>query len=432
MSGFLRPSAADLFMRQADRLAEHPDANATIGAVLHVTGAVPEPADLREHLAERLPGLPCLTHVLSGDGTAARWVPAVPDLAHHVRAQMVDSGPGALETAVRILLREPWSEGRPAWRMILLHGHACDGFALLYLAHHAVQDGGSMAAVLEALFGPSLPPERLSAPARGLTSTGRPRPLQVLRTIRTLLRHVRRHHLWQSASQPLSSRRHTLWTQVPDTWLRIAAQAGGASTNDVYLTALTGAVTRWAEEAWPRASEGMLPVMVPVNLRTREEATAPGNRLFLTRIDLPSGTTPGGPRLARTREITAPLKCREHKTVLRAALTRLPPWLLRRLVAVSTAPGRLTVCASHLVMRHELHYGEAVVDRIDPVICCPPGAPMAVVMLSYQGVVSACFRVDQALPGSECLPALWNDALADLAGISAAAEPVVGSATPTP
>ncbi|MFH0180325.1 wax ester/triacylglycerol synthase domain-containing protein [Streptomyces cacaoi] len=425
MSGFLQPSAADLFLRETERLAEHPDANSTIGVVLHLTGAVPDLAGLREHVAARLPGLPCLTHVLSGDGPAARWVAAVPDLARHVCAQKVGDGPAALEAAVRLLLPEPWPEGAPAWRVTLLHGHVPDGFALLYLTHHAVQDGGSMAAVVEALFGPTLPPERLSAPAQGLSSAGRPRIRQVLRTVRTLLRHARQHHLWHSASHPLSSRRHTLWTQVPATWLRTVAEADGASSNDVYLTALTEAITRWAKDAWPRAAGRPLPVMVPVNLRTPEEATAPGNRLFLTRIDLPSSTTPPSLRPAGMREITALLKSPEHKAVLRAAL-RLPPLLLRRLVAVSTAPGRLTVCASHFVMRHRLYYGEAAVVRIDPIICCPPGAPMAVVALSYQGVVSACFRIDQALPGAERLPELWRDVLA------AAAQPVTGPGTPTP
>ncbi|MGW3412067.1 wax ester/triacylglycerol synthase domain-containing protein [Streptomyces sp. NPDC000888] len=425
MSGFLQPSAADLFLRETERLAEHPDANSTIGVVLHLTGAVPDLAGLREHVATRLPVLPCLTHVLSGDGPAARWVAAVPDLARHVCAQKVGVGPAALEAAVRLLLPEPWPEGAPAWRVILLHGHVPDGFALLYLTHHAVQDGGSMAAVVEALFGLMPPPERLSAPAQGLSSAGRPRIRQVLRTVRALLRHARQHHLWQSASQPLSSRRHTLWTEVPATWLRTVAKAGGASSNDVYLTALTEAITRWAKDEWPRAAGRPLPVMVPVNLRTPEEATAPGNRLFLTRIDLPSSTTPPSLRLAGMREITALLKSPEHKAVLRAAL-RLPPALLRRLVAVSTAPGRLTVCASHFVVRHRLYYGEAAVVRIAPIICCPPGAPMAVVALSYQGVVSACFRIDQALPGAERLPELWRDALA------AAAQPVTGPGTPTP
>ena len=111
MSRFPHPSPADLLMCETERLADHPDANATIGAVLHLTGAVPDPAGLREHVTARLAGLPCLTHVLTGDGPTARWTPAVPDLTRHVRAQRVAGAPGDLEAAVRLLLREPWTEG---------------------------------------------------------------------------------------------------------------------------------------------------------------------------------------------------------------------------------------------------------------------------------------------------------------------------------
>lgn len=427
MSRFPHPSPADLVMCEAERLADHPDANATVGAVLHLTGAVPDPTGLREHVTAHLAGLPCLTHVLTGDGPTARWTPAVPDLARHVRAQRVAGEPGALEAAVRLHLREPWTEGVPAWRMVLLHGHVADGFALLYLTHHAVQDGASVVTVMETLFGPPLRPEQFSVLARDVSPVPRPRPRQAVRSTVVLLRHARKHRLWRSASHPLSGRRHTLWVQAPSGGLRTVARAAGASTNDVYLTALAHAIAQWAEESWPGATGAAIPVMVPVNLRTPDEAAAPGNRLFLTRIDLPGGAMPVGRRLARTRPLTSALKSAEHRTVLRAALIRLPRGLFRRLVAASTVPGRLTVCASSLVMRRRLHYGEAAVHRIDPVICCPPGVPLAVVALSYGDTTSVCFRIDRALPDGDTLPARWSRALADLAAV---ASPCTGSAPP--
>ncbi|MFF3335106.1 wax ester/triacylglycerol synthase domain-containing protein [Streptomyces sp. NPDC002888] len=417
MSRFPHPSPADLVMRTVEELAEHPDANATVGVVLHLTGAVPDPAGLREHVAGRLTGLPCLTHLLSGDGPTARWVPAAPDLARHIGERRVGSEPEDLEAAVRVLLREPLPERAPAWRMVLLHGHAPDGFALLYLTHHAVQDGGSMAAVMEALFGdPLVSGQPSAAVARDVSRAPRPRLRHLPRSAARLLPQMRGHKLWQSPSRPLSSRRDTLWTRLPSARLRTAARAGDASTNDVCLAALAHAVAGWAETAWPRAAKVPLPVMIPVNLRTPKEATAPGNRLFLTRVDLPGGAMPPGERLARTRAVTAPLKSAEHKALLRAVLTHLPRWLFARLVAVSTAPRRLTVCVSYFVMRRRLHYGDAVVHGIDGVICCPPGVPLAVVVLAYEDVVSACFRIDTALPGAESLPTRWRQAVADLAG----------------
>ncbi|MEU8975694.1 hypothetical protein AB0D11_41955 [Streptomyces monashensis] len=73
MKPFPAPSPADLVLVKAEELAEHRDANARTGAVLHLTGAVPDLAGLREYVTARLDGLPCLRHVLTGNGPTARW-----------------------------------------------------------------------------------------------------------------------------------------------------------------------------------------------------------------------------------------------------------------------------------------------------------------------------------------------------------------------
>ncbi|MGW0601884.1 wax ester/triacylglycerol synthase domain-containing protein [Streptomyces sp. NPDC002776] len=422
MRTFLPPSAADLFLRDLEQRAEHPDAASTIGAVLHLSGTVPELSDLQEYVAARLPHLPCLTHLLHGDGRQAQWVPVVPDPVHHVGARRVPRGPEALEAAVQELMGVPWPEGVPAWRLVLLHGHVPDGFALLYLTHHAVQDGGTIVAVLESFFGPDSPAERPAPVARTRSVEPRPGMRQLWRSAAILLRHARKHHVWTSPARPLSSRRRMSWAHVPVTLLKAAARAGGAGINDVYLTALGHAIAGWASAAWPRAARTPIPVMVPVSLRTADEWAAPGNRLFLTRVDLPGGLPPLARRLADTSAVTAAFRLPGHRAVLRAALTRLPPGLLGRLVAVSTAPGRLTLAASFLVMRKRLRYGDAAVNRIDPVMCCPPGAPLAVVMLVYAGEASLCFRIDEALPGADTLPGLWRQALVEL---STAGRPMI-------
>ncbi|MGW1816916.1 wax ester/triacylglycerol synthase domain-containing protein [Streptomyces sp. NPDC002125] len=424
MQTFLPPSAADLFLRDLEQRADHPDAGSTIGGVLHLSGAVPGLPDLQEHVAARLSSLACTTHLLHGDGRRAQWVRAVPHPARHVSAQRLARGRAALEEAVRELLRDPWPVDVPAWRLVLLHGHVDDGFALLYLAHHSVQDGATVAEILHALFGPDVPAEQSAAALRTLPAEPRPRLRQVLRSAALLLRYAKKHHMWTSPSQPLSSRRRTAWVHASVDSLKTTARAGDASTNDVYLTALGHAVAQWTSTHWPHAAEAPIPVMIPVNLRAKGEAGAPGNRLFLTRVDLPAGRLPLLQRLAETRRVTSPLKLPEHRAVLRAALTRLPTGLLRRLVAASTAPGRLTLVASSLVMRERLRYGDAVVTRIDPVMCCPPGAPLAAVMLVYAGEASVCFRIDEALPDADSLPGLWRQALEDLS--TAADRPSAG------
>ncbi len=268
MRTFLPPSAADLFLRDLEQRTEHPDAASTIGAVLHLSGAVPELSNLQEHVAARLPHLPCMTHLLHGDSRQAQWVPAVPDLAHHVIARRVADGSQALEAAVQDVMRVPWPEGVPAWRLVLLHGHVPDGFALLYLTHHTVQDGMAIGAVLEALFGPDA---TIGQPAP-VPRTPRAGLRQVGRSAAVLLRHAGKHHRWTAPSQQLSSRRRISWVRTPAWLLKAAAHRGdGASVNDVYLTALGHAIAGWANTAWPRAARAPVPVMVPVDLRTANE-----------------------------------------------------------------------------------------------------------------------------------------------------------------
>ncbi|MFF0076818.1 wax ester/triacylglycerol synthase domain-containing protein [Streptomyces sp. NPDC005494] len=425
MQAFLPPRAADLFLRDLEQRAEHPDAGSTIGAVLHLSGAAPGLLELQEHVATRLSGLARTSHLLHGDGRRAQWVHAVPDPARHVIAQRLARGRESLEAAVHDLLRDPWPVDAPAWRLVLLHGHVSNGFALLYAAHHSVQDGATVVEILQPLFGPDARSEPSAVVLRPLPQPEpRPRLRQVLRSAAVLLRYARKHQVWTSPSQPLSSRRRTAWIHAPAASLKPAARAGGASVNAVYLTALGHAIAQWASTSWPLAAEAPIPVMIPVNLRSKDEAGAPGNRLFLTRVDLPAGPLPLLQRLAGTRAATSPLKLPGHRAVLRSALTRLPAGFLQRLVAVSTAPVRLTLVASCLVMRERLRYGDAVVTRIDPLMCCPPGAPLAVVMLVYAGEASVCFRIDRALPDAECLPGLWRQALEDLS--TAAGRPPAG------
>ncbi|MGW8633978.1 wax ester/triacylglycerol synthase domain-containing protein [Streptomyces sp. NPDC055793] len=432
MHSFLAPTAADLFLRDLDQHAEHPDAGLTIGGLLHLAGAVPSLPDLQQHVTTRLSGLACTEHLLHGHGRRARWLHAAPDPARHVSQQHLARGPEALEAAVAHLLHTPWPANAPAWRLTLLYGHVCDGFALLYTAHHSLQDGATAIEVLRTLFGPhtdTRPPTAMPQtwPAEPQAAEPRPRLTQVLRSAAILLRHARKHHMWTSPSQPLSHHRRTAWVHAPATLLKTAARACTASTNDVYLTAVGHAIAHWASTSWPHAATAPIPVMVPVNLRAKDEAGAPGNRLFLTRVDLPAGRLPLLQRLLETRTVTSPLKLPGHRTVLRVALTRLPTGLLQRLVTASTAPGRLTLVASCLVMRERLHYGDAVVTRIDPIMCCPPGTPLSVIMLVYGGEASVCFRVDQALPAADRLPGLWRQALEDL---SAAAEHPFASGEP--
>ncbi|MFI1869727.1 wax ester/triacylglycerol synthase domain-containing protein [Streptomyces jumonjinensis] len=402
------PNFADLIFHRLSEEAAHADVGCTIGVALHLEGPVPKPSKLRADVAARLGALPCLTHTLSG--RPPKWAPAYPDLERHIGEHRLPEDPGALEEAIQELLREPLPADAPPWRLMVLHGHVPGASVLLYLTHHAVQDGGSVVAVLETLFGPPLLPSQHSTTAR----MPRIRVRQAYRSIAPIIRSARPHGFWDSESHPLSTGRRLMWAEVPVASLRAAARLGKCSANDAYLTALAHAIAGWAAEHWPGAADAPLPVIVPVNLRTPEEAVLPGNRCFAVRVDLPGGPSPLAERLDGVVQATTLLKSVSHRAVLHKITDLVPTWLMRRIGLRGLRPGCLSIGCSFLFLRHRLEYGGARAVRVAPVMFCPEGTPLTVSLAWYGQLATVCFRIDAALPGGDTIPARWRRAVEEL------------------
>ncbi|MFC7310826.1 wax ester/triacylglycerol synthase domain-containing protein [Streptomyces monticola] len=413
------PNPVDMLFHGAGEAASHSESVPNVGVVLHLTGNTPDLAQLRGRVSRRLDQLPCLTHTLTVRDGAPQWTPARPDLQEHVVERRTTAGAGCLDDTVRTLLHEPLPATGPAWRLVLLSGHATGRYCLVFLTHHSVQDAANIMAVAEALFGPEAGTGASSATALTPGDLRPPKLRQLLNTTAHTWRNTRPHSMWNSPTQPLSGRRHVLWQDVPTDLLKDAGRAYGATSNDVHLAALAHAITQWAGEHWPEAREGGVPIMVPVNLRTADEVALPGNRFFLARIDLPGGAMTAPSRLRRSLQATAPLKDPGYKQTLYQLSRHAPRQVLEQLLARSAAPDRLTVVGSIFKIRQSLHYHGDPVDRIVPMICCPDGFPLTVGLFLYGETSTACFQIDQALPEADQIPRLWRqaiDAIAQAAG----------------
>ncbi|WP_416968152.1 wax ester/triacylglycerol synthase domain-containing protein [Streptomyces sp. 4F14] len=401
------PGPVDLLFHTADRHASHPEATARVGIVLHLTGTTPDLPRLRERVARRLHRLPCLTHVLDADEGPPRWTPSAPDLDAHVTEQQVT---GNLDDTVRALLHRPLPTDAPAWRLTVLSGHAPRAYCLALITTHAVQDAANLVTVAQTLLASDDAP--LADPT--VATIPPPEPRQLLETSAHLWRNTHPHDLWNDPDRPLSGRRHILWEEVPTRLLRETAQAYDATTNDVHLAALAHAFGRWAAEHRPDADRNPLPVMIPVNLRAREETALPGNRFFLARLDLPGGPMTAARRLTRTLAATAPLRDPAHRPTLHRMI-RQDPAEYAQLIARTAAPGSLTLVGSTYRIRERLtHLGDPV-DRAAPIICCPDGFPLTTGLFLYGDTSTASFQIDRALPGAETIPRLWRRALDDMA-----------------
>ncbi|MEU6376660.1 wax ester/triacylglycerol synthase domain-containing protein [Streptomyces sp. NPDC046909] len=426
------PGPVDLLFHTADRLASHPEAASTVGVVLQLTGETPDLRRLRERLARRLHRLPCLTHLLVTDEGPPRWTPSPPDLDDHITERHVTAAD--LHDTLRALLRDPLPADAPAWRLTVLSGHAPRAYCLALITTHAVQDAANLVAVAEILLGPDddtldadtpnadtpnaetpdgdTPATTTTGPARKTEAP--PSPRRLLDTTAYLWRSTRPHALWSDPDRPLSGRRHVLWQEVPTRLLKETARAYGATSNDVHLAALAHAVSRWAAEHRPDADLDVLPLMLPVNLRTPTETALPGNRFFLARLDLPGGPMTVTRRLNATLPATAPLKDPAYRGTLRHLLTQ-DPSQYAQLIARTAAPESLTVVGSMYRIANHLSYDGDPVDRVIPIICCPDGFPLTVGLFLYGDTSTASFQIDHALPGAASIPRLWRRALDDMA-----------------
>ncbi|GHJ91310.1 condensation protein [Streptomyces sp. NE5-10] len=385
-------------------------------ALFHARGAVPVvvghvldfPAgsftldELRARVAERAPGLDAL-RVVATPGARA-WTPsAAAGAAAHVSGERVD---GRLAGATDAVWREPLP-GRPApgWDLRLLTCGTERVQRICFRVDHAVVDGVGAAHLVAALLadepvaGPY--PYRPPVPGRGALGWLRSSPFG---------RFPEHETVPPGCGAAPSGLPATAYADVPDAELRAVASRWGAGVNDVYLTAVTGALAAFQERQGARA--GDLRVVMPMSVRTAEARLAPGNAALPAVLRLPCAVKDPGERLGAVVGQT-----RAHKgSGLREggwrALLRVPPALLYR--GMERPAFRLVTSHIHIPGAYR-------------VLGAPPlGASVFGLnspgLLGYFSLTrtAATARVtvahDRSHPAMATLPDLWREALDGLAG----------------
>lgn len=405
------PGPLDLMFRQAAVAPSTRAASANVGAVLHLRGRAPSLATLRTHIASRSMDLKCLTHFLVQAEEGIVWDCANPDVDWHVVEQAVPEGHRQLEIVVESLRLTSLPVDRPAWRLFLLHGYSPDNYALFFLTQHDIQDAANIVTVLEQWFAAKVPLEQSSAAVHSLCDAEPSTESDYMGTLDELVRCTSSHGIWRNVGTGLRRERLVYWLHMPTELLRNGARSLNCSVNDIHLAAMGWAIADWAAEHWAPADGQPVPIMVPINLRSRIDLGSPGNKFFLGRVNVPGGTMTPRQRLQGTMESTAPLKSAAHRAALSRALNVLPRPLLDIITAASSTPEHLSVVGSIFSMRHPLRLGSDVVERVDPLICCPDGFPATVALFLYEENSSVCFHLDAALPAVDSIPERWRSAI---------------------
>lgn len=253
------------------------------------------------------------------------------DLRRHVISHRL-AAPGdqdCLAAYVQSQIPAPLDPAHPMWQVHLIDGYGT-GSALLFRMHHSIADGITLTRVLLSLTTSDSEHAgfREPAPDRGLLgmaaataiSLGEQAlrdPTRVLHAARSTLRGSRRLlHLATIPQKPRSALagpvgrdKQVRWTDpLPVAEIKAIGRAAGVTVNDVLLSVLADALSRYLfEEGTPLDS---VRVMVPVNLRPLDQPLTSdlGNMFGEYVVTLPTAAMGPAQRLAQMHDIIEELK----------------------------------------------------------------------------------------------------------------------------
>jgi diacylglycerol O-acyltransferase / wax synthase len=365
-------------------------------------------------------------------------------------------GEGELREAVARLFATPLDRERPLWEMHLIEGLADGRTALFQKVHHCMIDGMAGVQLLEALLEAeptpvqrALPPprfeadlpdagqrfaralgEQLGARARGVASAwralSRPRAAgDAMRRLRdaafSALQLATSQHETLPWNARLGPQRAVAFTRLSLHGVKDIRDAHGGSVNDVVLAVLAGGLKRFLE-AWGRDTRGLeLTALVPVSLRSPEQAAELGNRISAMLV--PLAVDPAGvvARLAATRATTERLKASGAWTGIDALLELVDglPASLVASVGQRFSLGRLAnVIATNVPGPKQTRWlcGQRVLE-LRPLVPLADGLGLGLAVFSYDGWLHVGLSADAELvPDLEKLERELEAAFAALLG----------------
>jgi hypothetical protein len=309
------------------------------------------------------------------------------------------------------------------WDVSTVEGYSETEFALVLRVHHALADGAAVAALsaLLAEAGEQQAVLRLPAPSRaGLPHRVRAAVPAVGPALAFLLD---RRRPWRPPLADSQGHRQVIRMWAGTTTERLA-EAGcrtGASYNDVFLAALSGALRAWLPELGAEPSgRGPVRALVPVSLRHGPRRGALGNHYTATHIDLPCHIADPMGRLATVTDAGGRTRRSLHRSAWSSLCDLVPAGAGTALVSRSLSPRRVSLVATYAPgPSGPLNFAGRPVFAAYPLGPLPPNHPVAAAMTTQAGRVGVSFAVDALLPVADmgALPGLWLRAVDELCAV---------------
>jgi len=235
---------------------------------------------------------------------------------------------------------------KPLWDLLLVHGLDGGRCGLIARVHHCLADGVSGAGLMNVM----LNAEAFSPPARAKPKRDQRRPFPGAETsladalASSYSEMVNRVLAAQSATlkileglaseqnvggfqelarmipgmltpverlpfnRPLAGPRRIAWARYSLDEVKAIKNSRGATVNDVVLTVLAGAIQRYAELHKVALKNRLLRLMVPVNVRAKENDTGYGNQVSMLPVNIPLDIRNPLKLLEEVTQITSTLK----------------------------------------------------------------------------------------------------------------------------
>jgi WS/DGAT/MGAT family acyltransferase len=333
------------------------------------------------------------------------------------------------------LLAQPLDREKPLWEMHVLEGVDGGRSALFQKVHHCMIDGVSGAQLLDVLLdaeprvrdferprlvAPPVPdaPERVGRAladtlSRRVQSVGGllgalRRPAAARDAVRRLrdaafsaVQLATRDVPAMPWNAPIGRARGLAFTRIPLAGVKKIRALRGGTVNDVVLCVLAGGLHRYLR-ANGIATRGLeLTALVPVSLRSPDEALTLGNRISAMLVPLAVDPVHEAPRLAATRAVTEKLK--QHGAWAGIdALLGLVDELPAPLVALAGSGMKLgalaNVISTNVPGPRETRWlcGRRV-EALYPIVPITDGIGLGLAVFSYDGWLHVGLNADPAL-----------------------------------
>jgi diacylglycerol O-acyltransferase len=378
-------------------------------------------------LRQRLGFVPVLDHPVWVDDDRF-------NLHYHVRHTALPP-PGDERQLKRLtgrIVSQQLDRGKPLWEVWFVEGLSGDRFAMIVKAHHCMVDGiagiGALAAVMrgdeqrtvEAVpaWQPRPAPDRVAL-LRGELAHRASGSAALLEWGRRALRSPERALTsWRDAAASLGEMLGAGLTRGSATplnvavgphrrfdWMRLdlgdvseVRKRFGGTINDVALSCVSGAIGRFLERRGLRPAELSFRSMVPVNIRSSDEAGALGNRVTFLVADLPVAESDPRRRLAEVVEITGKLKLSRQVAgmdLLERFSDRVMPWLFEEFGRLGYSQRAYNMVVTNVPgPRVPLYMLGARLQEIYPVVPIFAQQALNIGLFSYHGGLYWGFNAD--------------------------------------